>query len=83
MYKYTAHPEILRKFNSIEKNSKKPWDDRFFLAIEITGSSQNYFACGGFWKNYKAYEFYSIMRRAQVPLNGVLIPEKWFTITEV
>jgi hypothetical protein len=83
MYKYTAHPDVLHKYNSIKKNSKRPWDEHFHYALEITGSYQTYCDCGGFWDIYKAFEFYSKKRLKEVPLNGVLISVDWFTETEV
>ena len=83
MFKYTAHPAILHKYDSIWRNSKRPWDDNFFLAVSICGSSDAYFACSGFWKNYKGLEFYSNTKRKQVPVNGVLIPVDYFTETVV
>lgn len=83
MFKYTAHPDVLHKYNSIDKNSKRPWDDHFFLAKGIAGSSAAYFACGDFWRHYKAMAFYSPEKVKQVPLNGVLISVDWFTETKV
>lgn len=83
MYKYTAHPEVLRKYASIQKNSKRPWDDHYFQAVGIVGTTAAYFACGDFWRHYKAYEFYSPVQRKEVPLNGVLISVDWFTETKV
>jgi len=82
MFKYTAHPEVIRKYKSIRQNSKKPWDDQFFFAVEICGSSKAYFACGDFWKHYKTMEFYSVEKRTEVPVNGVLIPVHYFTETK-
>jgi hypothetical protein len=79
MFKYTAHPDVLRKYASIEKNSKRPWDDHFFYAVHITGSSSAYFTCGNFWRHYRACEFYSKERIKYVPINGVLISVDWFT----
>ena len=81
MIKYTAHPEVIRKYKSIRKNSKKPWDDQFIYAVEICGSNQAYFACGDFWKHYKGMAFYSTEPRREVPVNGVLIPVDYFTKT--
>jgi hypothetical protein len=81
MIKYTAHPEILRKFDSIQRNAKRPWDDHFLFAVSICGSNQAYFACGDFWKHYKGLEFFSVEPRREVPVNGVLIPVDYFTKT--
>ena len=53
MIKYTAHPEVLRKFDSIAKNAQRPWDDHYIFAVSICGSKQAYFECGDFWKHYK------------------------------
>ena len=82
MFKYTAHPEILRKYASIQKNSKRPWDDHYYFAVSITGTSSAYFACGDFWRNYKALEFYSPTVRREVPLNSMLLPAMYFLDTE-
>lgn len=83
MFKYTAHPDVLHKYNSISKNSKRPWDDHFFLAKSITGTSSAYFACGDFWRHYKNCQFFSKARVKEVPINGVLISVDWFTETKV
>ena len=83
MYKYTAHPDVLRKYESIERNSKRPWDDHFFQAVGIAGTAAAYFACGNFWRNYRNIEFYSSEKRKEIPLNGVLISVDWFTETKV
>lgn len=83
MFKYTADPAVLRKYNSIEKNSRRPWDDHFYYAVQIAGSAEAYFATGAFWRHYRNIEFYSPERRKTVPLNGVLIPVDWFTETQV
>lgn len=82
MFKYTASPEVLRKFKSIRKNSKKPWNDEFHFAVYIIGSSDAYFRSGGFWKNYLPLVFYSPTRRKTVPVNGILINVEWFVETE-
>jgi len=81
MYKYTANPEVLRKYDNIEKRSKRPWDDHYFLALSIVGSASAYFACGDFWRHYRAMDFYSHAKRKTVPLNGVLVSVEWFTET--
>ena len=81
MIKYTAHPGVIRKYESIRKNSKRYWDDHFLFAVSICGSNQAYFACGDFWKHYKGLEFYSETKRKQVPVNGVLISVDYFTET--
>ena len=81
MYKYTANPEVLRKYDNIEKRSKCPWDDHYFLALDIVGTTSAYFACGDFWRHYHAMEFYSPVKRKTVPLNGVLVSVEWFTET--
>jgi len=78
MIKYTAHPEVIRKYDSILRNSKKPWNDQFTYATEICGSSKAYFACGDFWKHYLTMEFYSPVERKEVPVNGVLISVDYF-----
>lgn len=83
MIKYTAHPDVMHKYNSINKNSKRPWDDHYFLAKSIAGSSAAYFTIGDFWRHYENLEFYSLERRKEVPLNGVLISADWFTETNV
>ena len=83
MFKYTAHPDVLRKYDSISKNSKRPWDDHFFLAKSITKTSEAYFACGDFWRNYKNCQFFSKTKVKQVPVNGVLISVDWFTESKV
>jgi len=83
MFKYTAHPDVLHKYSSIKKNSKRYWDDHFFYAVHITGSSSSYFACGDFWRHYKAVSFYSKKRLKAVPINGVLIDAQWFQETKV
>ena len=83
MYKYTAHPDVLRKYRRATCRAERPWDAEFFLALEITGTPAAYFACGGFWKKYHALEFYSKERRTHVPLNGVLLDAKWFLETKV
>lgn len=83
MFKYTAHPNILHKYDSINRNSKKPWDDHFWLAISITGSTSDYFQCGHFWKHYSNIEFYSITQRKEIPLNGVLISVDYFIETKL
>ena len=81
MNKYTADPEILRKFDSIQRNAKKPWDDNYLFAVRICGSHQAYFACGDFWKHYRALEFFSVEKCKEVPVNGVLIPVDYFIET--
>lgn len=83
MYKYTANKDVLKKCVSIEKNSKRPWDDLFFFALDICGGARAYFACGNFWNNYNNTCFYSPKKRETVPVNGVLIPVEWFTETKV
>jgi|688.fasta_scaffold2826387_1 hypothetical protein len=83
MIKYTAHPEVIRKYESIRRNSKKPWDDHFQYATEICGSSRAYFACGDFWKHYFALDFFATVKRKEVPVNGVLISVDYFTETSV
>jgi hypothetical protein len=83
MFKYTARPDVLHKYNSIEKNSNRPWDDHFYYAVHITGSTSAYFACGDFWRHYQNIQFYSKERLKAVPLNGVLISVDWFTETQV
>jgi hypothetical protein len=82
VFKYTAHPDVLKKYASIKKNSKRPWDDHFFFAKHITWSAAAYFSCGDFWRHYFACKFYSVNRRTHVPINGVLIPVEWFTETK-
>ena len=81
MIKYTAHPEILRKYERVRKTSRQYWNDHFQFAVEICGSSQAYFACGDFWKHYKGTKFYSVEPRREVPVNGVLISVDYFTET--
>lgn len=83
MFKYTANPEVLRKYDSIQQNAKRPWDDQYYLAVRIVKTAAAYFACGDFWRHYRATEFYSTERRKVVPLNGVLISVEWFTETRV
>ena len=83
MYRYTARPEVLHKYNSIAANSKRPWDAHFHYAVQITGSSQSYFACGDFWRHYMNCSFHSKERRKTVPINGVLISVDWFTETKL
>ena len=83
MIKYTAHPEVIRKYESIRQNSKKPWDDEFQYATEICGSSKAYFACGDFWKHYFALDFFATVKRKEVPVNGVLISVDFFQETMV
>lgn len=83
MFKYTAHPDVLHKYNSISKNSKRPWDDHYFLAKSITKTASAYFACGDFWRHYMNCQFFSKTRRKEVPINGVLISVDWFTETVV
>lgn len=83
MYKYTAHKSVLNKYASIKKNSKRPWDDHYFLASRICGTAGAYFACGNFWRNYFNICFYSKTKRNTVPVNGVLIPVEWFTEEQV
>ena len=79
MNKYTADPEILRKFNSIQRNAKKPWDDHYLFAVSICGSSQAYFECGDFWKHYKGLEFFSVEKCKEVPVNGIMVSVDYFT----
>ena len=81
MIKYTAHPEVLRKFDSIAKNAKRPWDDHYIFAVSICGSKQAYFECGDFWKHYNGIEFFSVEKRKEVPVNGIMIPVDYFTET--
>jgi len=83
MFKYTAHPDVIHKYASIQRNAKHPWDDTFRLALQICGSSDAYFQCGRFWRHYRAMEFYSQTRRTEIPLNGVLISADWFTETKI
>jgi hypothetical protein len=83
MFKYTADPEVLRKYDSISRNAKRPWDDHFFLARSITKTADAYFACGNFWRNYKNCQFFSKTRVKEVPVNGVMISVDWFTETKV
>ena len=82
MIKYTAHPDIIRKYESIQCNAKRPWDDHFQFAVSLCGSNQAYFACGDFWKHYLALEFFSPTKLKEVPVNGVLISVDYFTFTE-
>lgn len=81
MFKYTAHPDVLHKYDIITKNSKRPWDDHFYYAVSITKTAAAYFACGNFWRHYRNCEFYSPVRRKEIPINGVLISVDWFTET--
>jgi hypothetical protein len=81
MIKYTAHPEVLRKYESVRNNSRQYWDDHFLFAVAICGSERAYFGCGDFWKHYTGLEFYSETKRKQVPVNGVLISVDYFTET--
>lgn len=83
MYKYTAKPEVLKTYASITESARRPWDDHFYLALSIVGSSDAYFACGDFWRHYQACQFYSKERVRQVPINGVLISVDWFQETKV
>ena len=83
MIKYSAHPDVIRKYESIRRNSKQYWDDHFLLAVEICGSSRDYFACGDFWKNYFALDFFATVKRKEVPVNGVLISVDYFKETIV
>lgn len=83
MYKYIAQKELIKKYHSITKNSKKPWDDHFFLALEICKTASVYFQVGDFWKHYKSIQFYSVKPLRQVPLNGTLIDVKWFSEIKV
>lgn len=83
MFKYTAHPDVLRKYDSISKNSKRPWDDHYFQAVGMVGTAAAYFACGDFWRHYRNMEFYSPTRRKEIPLNGVLVSVDWFTEEKV
>lgn len=83
MYKYTACPDVLRKYASISKNAKRPWDEHYLLGTCIAGSAAAYFACGDFWRNYTGTCFYSNTRLKQVPVNGVLTDACWFLETEV
>jgi hypothetical protein len=83
MFKYTAHPDILHKYDSVRKNSKRPWDDHFFLAVSICGTSSAYFQVGDFWKHYKSMTFFSPTALKQVPVNGTLISVDYFTQTVV
>jgi len=81
MIKYTAHPEVLQKFDSIQRNAKKPWDDHYIFAVSICGSKQAYFECGDFWKHYRDIEFFSVEKRKQVPVNGIMVSVDYFTET--
>lgn len=78
MFKYTAHPDVLHRYEVISRNSVRPWDDHYHFAEHIVGGSAAYFSCGDFWRHYKAIEFYSQDRLVNVPINGILIPAKWF-----
>ena len=81
MIKYTAHPEILCQFDSIQRSAKRPWDDQYIFAVRICGSKQAYFECGDFWKHYNGIEFFSVEKRKEVPVNGIMIPVDYFTET--
>lgn len=83
MIKYSAHPEVIRKYESIRRNSKRPWDDHFLFAVEICGSNRAHFECGDFWKNYFALDFFATVKRKEVPVNGVLISVDYFKETMV
>jgi len=83
MIKYSAHPEVIRKYESIRRNSKKPWDDHFLFAVEICGSNRAYFECGDFWKHYFALDFLATVKRKEVPVNGILISVDYFKETIV
>lgn len=83
MFKYTPHPEVIRKYDSIRKNSKQPCNDQFILGCSIVGSTSGYFECGDFWKHYKGLQFYSTTQLREVPVNGVLISYKHFIETKV
>lgn len=80
-YQYTAHPDILRKYASIDQNANRPWDDHFHFAVSICGSVEAYFGCGDFWKHYPGIKFFSAEKRKAVPVNGVLISVDYFTET--
>lgn len=82
MFKYVASKEVLKKYDSILKNSKHPYDAHYFLAISIVGTSAAYFQCGNFWKNYKSIVVYSPKKLTKVPLNGILISTEWFEETQ-
>ena len=83
MIKYSAHPDVIRKYESIQHNAKRPCNDVFQYAVEICGSNQAYFACGDFWKHYTTMEFFSADKRKEVPVNGVLISVDYFQETIV
>ena len=83
MFNYTPHPDILRKYDSIRRNAKRPWDDHFELACSITGSYTAYFQCGDFWKHYKGVNYYSVTKLKEVPVNGTLISSYYFIETKV
>lgn len=83
MYKYTADPEVLRRYEALNASSRRPWDAVFFYAVSIVGTSAAYFACGDFWRHYRACEFYSRLRRKTVPINGVQVSVDYFIETAV
>lgn len=78
MYLYTADPEVLRKYDEICANSRRPWDAVYYLALSICGTPSAFFGTGDFWRHYRACAYYSRERVKAVPINGILIPVDWF-----
>ena len=82
MFKYTPHPDILRKYDNIQNNGKRPAHEHCRLAMGIC-SIQVYFQVGDFWKHYKGVNHYSETKLKMVPVNGALISSEYFMETKV
>jgi hypothetical protein len=82
MLHYTPCPDVIRKYDSIQRNSTYPGDDHYHFAVSICGSARLYFECGDFWKHYKNVSFFSPTSRVTVPINGVQINSMFFTETQ-
>lgn len=83
MFKYTARQDVLDQYERLQKGTRRPWDSVFYYAVGIVGTTAAYFACGDFWRHYRACEFYSKERRREIPINGVMVSVDWFTETRV
>jgi hypothetical protein len=78
MFKYTAHPDVLRKYRNIVHRSPPIVGAAYRYACEITRSPQAYLDCGDFWRHYININLYSSTKLSRVPVNGVLIDAHWF-----
>lgn len=83
MFKYTARKEILRDYFKWESDYVRYSGLSYSYGCTLAGSKSAFFAVGDFWKHYVGFEFYSLTRRKELPLNGVLVPAGIFEVSVV